>query len=270
MGWIVGTDLEAYAERVLPWLERDAVRNTVPATLLVTRRAGTVTEPDPWLAHLEVDDAVAGAAVRLTDRGLVLSELPPGAAADLATVAEPRLAAVSGPPAAVTAFLGPYGRRTGARAHVRRRHRLHRLGDLVPPPAVRGRLEVLTDPELGADWSATFLAAVGEPTPPDRRAVTARVVAEGRMHVWVVDGGPVCLVGHSPTVGGTTRIGPVWTPPEHRRHGYAGAATAALAARLRPGRVVLFADPGDRTATGVYERLGFRPVGEWGEWRLEY
>jgi len=86
-----------------------------------------------------------------------------------------------------------------------------------------------------------------------------------------VDGTPVCMVAHSPTVAGVSRIGPVWTPPEHRRRGYAAAAAATVAARLAErDRVVLFADLGNPTSTGVYLRIGFRPVGAWDEWLLEY
>jgi len=98
-----------------------------------------------------------------------------------------------------------------------------------------------------------------------------RVIAQRRVWLWEVDGTPVCLVGHAPTVAGVSRIGPVWTPPEHRGRGYATAATATVAARLADrGRVILFADNANLTSTGVYVRIGFRPVGDWDEWRLEY
>ena len=63
----------------------------------------------------------------------------------------------------------------------------------------------------------------------------------------------------------------MWTPPEHRGRGYAGAATAEVAGRLRAhGEVVLFADNANLTATGLYVRMGFRPVCDWDDWRLEY
>lgn len=69
------------------------------------------------------------------------------------------------------------------------------------------------------------------------------------------------------------RVGPVWTPPEHRRHGYAAAAVGAVRARLLAAgatAVVLFADTADATSTGVYTRLGFRPVADQEDWSLEY
>jgi predicted GNAT family acetyltransferase len=82
----------------------------------------------------------------------------------------------------------------------------------------------------------------------------------------------VSLVGFNPPVAGVPRVGPVWTPPEHRRRGYAGAATAATCRMLldRGARaVVLFADDANTTAVGVYTRLGFRPVAIQEDWRLE-
>ncbi len=65
MEWVVERDFEAYAERVLPWLERDPVRNSVPATMLLLRREGSVPlDPSTWPAWLAgPDGAVAGAAL---------------------------------------------------------------------------------------------------------------------------------------------------------------------------------------------------------------
>jgi GNAT superfamily N-acetyltransferase len=266
MEWVVETDLDAYADRVLPWFARDPVRTTLPATLLVQRREGLLSGPEPWLAWLADGGEVAGAALRPTTRGLVVPPLPAGAGTTLAAVAPPGLPRLSAPREVAAELLAAYPHRT---AEALRRHTLYRLGELVPPD-VAGALRPATDAEVAADWYAAFADAVGETRAPDARAVTARIVAQRRMWFWTVDGEPVCLVGHSPTVAGVARIGPVWTPPEHRRHGYAAAATAAVAALLRPAEVVLFAEDGNPTAVGVYTRLGFRPVGGWGEWRLEY
>jgi predicted GNAT family acetyltransferase len=61
------------------------------------------------------------------------------------------------------------------------------------------------------------------------------------------------------------RIGPVYTPPEHRGRGYAAALTAAVCqAALDDGveSVVLFADVENATSTGLYERLGFQALQE--------
>jgi predicted GNAT family acetyltransferase len=85
------------------------------------------------------------------------------------------------------------------------------------------------------------------------------------MSLWLDDGEPVSLVAVSAPVAGTVRIGPVYTPPEHRGRGYAGALTAAVCrTALDAGveAVLLFADVANATSTGLYRRLGFAPLQE--------
>ena len=63
---------------------------------------------------------------------------------------------------------------------------------------------------------------------------------------------------------GVARIAPVYTPPEHRRHGYATAVTAACTADALARdaeRVVLYTDLADPSANAMYQRIGFRPIG---------
>ncbi len=68
-------------------------------------------------------------------------------------------------------------------------------------------------------------------------------------------------------------IGPVYTPPEHREHGYASAVTAAAAAwGLAAGarHVVLFTDLANPVSNSIYPRLGFRPVHDSAEFDLAH
>jgi len=272
MTWVVeAAEPLARGPQVLDWLTKDPVRNTAPATVLANRLDGTMPADGFWLAWLAGPGGdVAGAALRTPPRGILLPTLPSGAAAGLAEVTGPALPGASGPAEAVAEFVRAYADRHGATARPTIRQRLFRLDRLVRPPG-SGELTVATDPALPVAWFDDFSRAVSQHVAADAAATTARWVARGRVLFWQVGGAPVNMVCHSPTVAGVTRIGPVWTPPEYRRHGYAAAATAALAARLaRHGEVVLFADRFNRTATGVYERIGFRPVGDWDDWGLEY
>jgi predicted GNAT family acetyltransferase len=273
MGWVVEKDIDAYADRVLPWLERNPAWNSVASTVLITRRDGTMRGDDPWLAWLpDRSGAVAAVALRTPPRGLLLAKFPTDAARALAEVAPPDLPEVVGPAEQVGEVAVAYAHRTGATTRRHRRDRLYELTEPTEPPrpAGRPRLAEDADAELCTGWLADFDADTGFTARPDVET-SRRVIAQHRVWLWEVDNAPACMVGHSPTVGGVTRIGPVWTPPEHRRNGYAAALTAAVARRAAGrGRVVLFADLDNPTSTGVYLRIGFRPVGDWDEWLLEY
>jgi predicted GNAT family acetyltransferase len=61
------------------------------------------------------------------------------------------------------------------------------------------------------------------------------------------------------------KIGPVYTPPEHRTRGRATALVAyasswALARGLRS--CFLFTDLSNPTSNGIYRRIGYEQVGE--------
>ena len=96
------------------------------------------------------------------------------------------------------------------------------------------------------------------------RSVDARLAggAEG-FSLWEADGRPVSLVcfgGPTPT---GIRIGPVYTPPEHRGHGYASALTAEVSAQqLAGGRsfCFLYTDLGNPTSNAIYMRIGYERV----------
>jgi predicted GNAT family acetyltransferase len=274
MKWVVETDVAAYAATVLPWLARDPVLNTVPSTVVTGLVNGTVTVPDAWLAWLD-DGAgeVAGVSLCTPPYGLLVSVLPEPAIEALVATAQPELPGAAGRADVVAGFVTGYAARTGSAARIDKSLRLYRLTEPAPAERPRGRLRAATpaDLDLCTRWYLDFSTDADVVRPVDPHGTSERVIAQRRLWLWEVDGTPVAMVGHTPTVAGVTRIGPVWTPAEHRRHGYATAATADVAARLRPaGEVVLFADNANPTSTGIYLRIGFRPVAEWTDWRLEY
>jgi predicted GNAT family acetyltransferase len=101
--------------------------------------------------------------------------------------------------------------------------------------------------------------------PTELRAVARRQIEDGRLWLWHEPAGrPVALAGRSVVAAGVARIGPVYTPPRHRRRGYGSAVTAAVTADAldRAGRVVLFTDLANPTSNAIYQRLGYRPVSD--------
>jgi RimJ/RimL family protein N-acetyltransferase len=164
------------------------------------------------------------------------------------------------------AFAAAWRYRTGDVVAVYRRMRLFRLGELIPPrpwPEGTARLAARTERDLLARWFGAFAREVGDPPGQDHSKAAAERLAYGGITVWEAGGAPVSVVGRTRAVAGMVRVGPVYTPPELRGRGYAGAATAAVSqAALDAGlrEVVLYTDLANPTSNALYQRLGYRPV----------
>src|SRR5213078_2793354 len=120
-------------------------------------------------------------------------------------------------------FAAAWRGRTGDAIAVYRRMRLFRLGELIPPgrwPDGMARPAARTDRDLLARWFGAFAREVGDPPGQDHRGVVAERLGYGGIPVWVA--------GRTRAVAGMVRVGPVYTPPEMRGHGYASAATMAV------------------------------------------
>lgn len=91
------------------------------------------------------------------------------------------------------------------------------------------------------------------------------------MRVWERRGQPVSMAKASVRTPNAERISEVYTPPSHRRNGYAGALVAALTAeRLDAGTAMvhLYTDLANPTSNHIYTRIGYEPIAEAAVYRL--
>jgi len=251
---------------VARWVyRRDPVRYTLELTTL---------RASPWpdgqvLASVTGDDAI-GAVVQGGNGCLLVGGLPVGLAGEAAVaLASAGLASVRGTRLAATAFTNAWcGVVPDGQAVPTREDVLYRLADLVPPDGVAGtqRPALDADDEMITDWLARFLidAHGTDPDRADGGGLLREIVdAGGRIVLWTVDDVPVSMARmHAPAVG-TSRIGPVYTPPEHRGHGFGSAVTAAASqVALDHGKrfCFLYTDLANPTSNAIYMRLGYRPV----------
>ena len=257
-----------FARLARPLLDADPVRHTIALTGLDRLCRGT--ERAAVLLTVHDGSEIVGAAQRTAGWPLVLSAVPPalaGAVEEAAAAADPDVEAANGPVTEVEAFAAARTARTGTAWRVTMRQRLFRLDTLTPPAGVAGAARPAgeRDVDLLADWTVAFVreALSGVRPSSDERPSLRDAVARGGLTLWEVDGRPVAYASTRPPVAGMSRIGPVYTPPEHRCHGYGGAVTAA-AARWALDRgaahVALFTDLANPTTNRLYPRLGFRPV----------
>jgi ribosomal protein S18 acetylase RimI-like enzyme len=255
---------------VARWVyRRDPVLFT---TELTTLRTSTWPTDQLLLAAFDCDGEV-GAALQMRGAVLLVSGLPATlakeAVAALAPV-RPDLPAVRGTACTAAAFSQAWTEATGATVETSFEETLYRLDDLVRPRGVIGeaRLADDGDAELLVGWlDAFFVEAFDAESDPDscRELLADIAVTDGRVMLWTVDGAPVAMARVHGCLLGMSRIGPVYTAPASRGHGYGAAVTAeAVRDAQRQGArdVVLFADVANPVSNGIYRRLGFVPVAE--------
>jgi predicted GNAT family acetyltransferase len=269
--WTLTGDFEAYAERTDALLTSSPAEHTVPLTVIETVRAGRRWSDEPMLfGWYEEAGEVRGAVFRTPPFEWLLAVMPEEATADLVAVlrsANADVPGVNGDVAGVDRFAAAWTAATGQRATITLALDLYELGTLRhpdPPPAGRARPAEEADLDVAIRFYTGFQDEVPTPSTEVLPLVRERI-DDRRLWLWEDGaGGVASLAARTAAVAGVSRIAPVYTPPEHRRHGYATAVTAACTADALARdaeRVVLYTDVADPSANAMYQRIGFRPIG---------
>jgi predicted GNAT family acetyltransferase len=264
-------------------LARDSVLNTVVATIAEREvREGVPVArglPHWYVVARSADGAVAGVAMRTAPFQpfpVFLLPMPSAAAVGLARLLHERGEEVGGANGALPAtreFAEETARLARRTAQVVVQTRLHQLHRVVVTPTPPGTLRPAgeDDVDLALRWYHAFHREADEqagrpagtmPTEQFPRGEMLVRVRGGRVFFWEVDGEPVHLTAANPPAYGAARIGPVYTPAEHRGHGYAAAAVAQVSQLLldEGSRPCLFTDQANPISNRLYQRLGYEPV----------
>ena len=267
-------DPRQFMTRAGPFLEaREAEHGViigVVSRLIDEAKEGQAPDPGLLLWAVEDDDGkVVAAAMRTPPFRVVLSHGSPIGVAMLADgMARARIEppGVVGPADTAAVFVNAWSKLSRQGIKPLLRLGIYEARIATPPPNVPGSLHEATsdEAELLIRWFDAFrseITVLGH----DPRVFIPQQIAARRMFIWKVEGQPVSMAAWTGPTPHSVRIGAVYTPKEFRNRGYASAAVAELTHRLlESGRtfVTLNADLANPTPNGIYQKIGFRLIGE--------
>jgi predicted GNAT family acetyltransferase len=270
MSWTLSDSVEEFRAAAGTLVDAHPAENTV--LLSVSQRIADAGPrafgPQParfgWWREDE-SEPVAGAFLETPPYPVRLSIMPEKAAAELAYLLGDSTTSVGGWRAAVDSFVDAWTSATGGTSSVQMNQRLYRLGELtIPPVPGDARLATTGDRGLVIQWWNAFADEVGGPHGDTEGAVDSRLLS-GAVWLWEDRGDTVSMAGASPVIAEMSRVGPVYTPPEHRGHGFASAVTAAAsvdALARGAAQVLLYTDLANPTSNSIYQQIGYRPVAD--------
>lgn len=266
---------DAFLRLAAPVLAAEPAANTVIGTVAAMHRQRADDSTATWF--VVTDGVPVGLAMLVPPWPLYLGPMPapgPSLVVDVVAELELTVGGISGERDATRDAVNRWLELTpSARVGSTRPMRLFIL-DRLEPPEVPGwaRMARRDDLDLLLSWQRAFSAEVHSGGHDIQQSVRYRLDGNGGFVLWENGGVPVSLAGFTSAVAGVARIGPVYAPATHRRHGYGAATTAAasqaaLTADTRA--VVLFTDLANPTSNKIYMQIGYRGVRDYLEVRLK-
>ncbi len=279
MSWHTTAMVEEFLAEAGAFIQADPVQNTVILTMAERLRVLPVRGRASaaymtlfgWWRPAADQDPVSAAFMHTPGFPVVPTAMTDRASAELASnlAAAGRLVrGVNAEARIAETFAATWRQRTGAKARVGRRTRLFRLDRLIwphPGPEGASRKAGEKDRDLLTEWFDAFARETRDVPGQDQATAVDDRLSYGGITIWEAGGIPVSFAAANRLVAGTVRVGPVYTPPGRREHGYAAGATAAATrAALDAGatEVLLFTDLANPTSNALYPRLGYRPVSD--------
>jgi uncharacterized protein len=275
-------DAAEFYEWVEPFLMMQEAQHCLMLGLCTMLIKTDTYEQPPYLACVEEGDDVKAVAMRTPPYNLILSEMAdmdllPIIADDVRAVYA-EIPGVLGAKHLSKVFVKHWQNVSGQPYRLNREERIYELEQVQPVSGVKGEYRKPTeaDREILIQWFIDFSteALDGMAREDAERQVGQRYTSDPAirgLRLWYVDGEPVSFVGYgNPTPNGY-RVGPVYTPPEHRGKGYASACTAAVSQELLDRGckyVFLFTNLQNPTSNHIYQVIGYEPVSDFDEYHF--
>ena len=284
------SSVDEFASLVVPVLEASEAENNLALGIMSAVRAGEYRDPFFAVVHhgsTASSESIVAVALR-TPPFPVLVALTAGAAnpeaaqllvAELHRVFGTEIGGFNADTRVGPPYVQAWSELTGAQASVHMQMRIFRCTVVRSPVDVAGSARPVT-PRDRADLHAMVTGFYHDALPDEydtktvetlvERSLAAEAMQRGVL-LWEVNGDVVSMAAYTGPTPHGIRISAVYTPPEHRGHGYASACVAELTRRLlQQGRefCFLFTDLTNPTANKIYPQIGYEAVSDHVYWKV--
>jgi predicted GNAT family acetyltransferase len=265
------SDAGEFLERVQPFLLRREAEHCLILGLLDGLRAGEqFGAAPPLMASVESRDEVVAVVLMTPPRNIILSWIGDDATIDaIARELHARgvaIPGVNGSAEVAQKFVSKWSELSGCSYRVQMAQRIYQLTQVINETRAAGRLRepLQSDEALLREWRAAFsIDAEGMDPRQAREEAALPMPPSRRMFLWELEGTPVAMAGFAGPTPNGIRVAWVYTPPENRGKGFAGACVAALSQMLLDdGRkfCFLYTDLANPISNHVYQKMGYEPV----------
>lgn len=265
------SDAEQFLDRVQPFLLEREAEHCLILGLLDGLRAGYQWGAAPPLMGLvEKSGEVAAVALMTPPRNLILSWMADDSALDAIAhelyAAGVAIPGVNGSADVARKFALKWSELSGRSFRIQMAQRIYRLSRVINQVRAAGRLlePNESDDALMRRWRAAFSVDAEGMDPEEAEKDAALPLPQSRRLVlWAVEGVAVSMAGFAGPTPNGIRVAWVYTPPENRGKGFAGACVAALSQQLLDdGRkfCFLYTDLANPTSNHIYQTIGYEPV----------
>ena len=265
------SDAGEFLERVQPFLLRREAEHCLILGLLDALRSGEqFGSAPPLMASVEERGDVVAVVLMTPPRNLILSWIADDSTID-AIAHELRarkiaIPGVNGSADIAQKFVLKWSELSRCSYRVQMAQRIYQLTRVTNETRSAGHLREpeQSDEALLREWRAGFsMDAEGMDPSQAREDAALPMPSSRRMFLWELEGSVVSMAGYSGRTPNGIRVAWVYTPPENRGKGFAGACVAALSQKLLDeGRkyCFLYTDLANPISNHLYQKMGYEPV----------
>ena len=265
------SDAGEFLERVQPFLVTREAEHCLILGLLDGLRSGEqFGAAPPLMASVEAGGEVAAVVLMTPPHNLIVSwtadDSTIGSIADELQAKGVAIPGVNGSADIARKFALKWCELSGHTFRVHMAQRIYQLSRVAKNPRAAGRLRepTLSDEALIRKWRAAFsMEAEGMDREQAEKDAALPLRKSRHLLLWEVEGAAVSMAGYSGRTPNGMRVAWVYTPPNNRGKGFAGACVAALSQKLLDDGhkfCFLYTDLANPVSNHVYQKIGYEPV----------